>query len=74
MEGLRAQLTTWVHLHVLILLNYIYKQCNSMQGLCAQLTTWVHLPLYINIYNIYIYIYIYIYIIYKTVYLYTRPL
>ena len=52
MQGLCAQLTTWVHLHVLILLNYIYKQCNSMQGLCDQLTRGVNLP------SIYIYIYI----------------
>ena len=55
MQGLCAQLTTWVHLHVLILLNYIYKQCNGMQGLCDQLTRGVNLPF------IYIYIYKYMF-------------
>ena len=40
----------------LILLHYIYKQCNGMQSLCDQLTRGVNLP------SIYIYIYIYIYI------------
>ena len=43
----------------LILLSYIYKQCNGMQGLCDQLTRGFNLPsIYIYIYNIYIYIYI----------------